>query len=381
MRIPFCRHRFTLSGLNLERFLNLMKQQQIPLFGVRRQESRALECECLSADLPVIAAIAEQRGWKMERIAPLGLSAFFIRMKKRPGIPIGIVLMLIGLFTLSQFVWRVDVQNAGAYQADIVSFLQESGYHTGVPRSRVDAKALESALIRRYPKIAWFHVYVTNITLVVEVSHGVPAPEIPDDEAGDLVATRNGIIHTIRVHAGTPVVKPGDVVQKGDVLIRGVERGRDEQLTPVRAEGEVLARCWDSCTATVPLFDVISTETGREHTDLRIETPWFSYPARMEGPDYLSSNQHITSRPLGGVFVPVYLQRIIWREVSLENMPRDPQEVRREAADAALKLLKNALFGDEIIDKWVDYCMIEDDKLAATVTAERLVDIGVFSSP
>ena len=50
-------------------------------------------------------------------------------------------------------------------------------------------------------------------------------------------------------------------------------------------------------------------------------------------------------------------------------------------ADAALEQLKTALYGYEIIDKWVDYCMIEDDTLAATVTAERLVDIGEFSSP
>ena len=33
-------------------------------------------------------------------------------------------------------------------------------------------------------------------------------------------------------------------------------------------------------------------------------------------------------------------------------------------------------YGYEIIDKWVDYCMIEDDTLAATATAEWLMDIA-----
>jgi len=381
MRIPFGTHRFRISGLNLERFLNLMKQQGIPLRSVRRQEARALVCECCSADLPSIAALAQERGWKLDDITPLGLSALWQKMKKRPGVPVGIALMLVGMLICSQFVWRVEVQGAGAYQADVVSFLQESGYTAGIRRSRVDAKALESALTGRYPQIAWFHAYVTNVTLVVEVSHGVPMPEMANGETGDLVADRNGIIHTIRVHAGTPAVKPGQVVQKGDVLIRGTERGRDEQQTAVRAEGEVLARCWDSVTVTMPLNEIISSETGREYRAVRIHTPWFDWPSTPDEPDFLASNLLICQTPVAGVFFPVFRQTLIYREVSMETAAREVEEVRQEAAGAALKQLKTALFGDEIIDKWVDYCMIEDDTLAATATAERLVDIGVFSSP
>lgn len=381
MRLPLFTHRFILNGLNLERFMNLMQHKEIPLLDIRRQDGRTLVCECYSADLPAISTLADEKGWRMEVLRPLGLSAFVLRMKKRPGIPIGIALMLICVLVLSQFVWRIDIQQAGAYHAEIVSFLQEGGYHSGIPRRRVDAKALESALIYRYPQIAWFHVYVTNVTLVVEVSPGVAMPETISDEPGDVIARQDGIIQSIRVFAGTPAVKAGDVVRKGDVLIHGTERSSDEQLVPVHADGVIMARCWQSCTASIPLYDVRSTETGRETILTRIHTPWFDWPAAAETPDYLASNTYLTHTPVVGAFFPVLLETITCREVSMEYVPRDVQQVQKEAAEAALKLLKNALFGDEIIDKWVDYCMIEDDTLAATVTAERLVDIGEFSSP
>ncbi len=381
MRFPLFTHRFLLNGLNLERFLNLLQQNGIPLVSLRRKDARTLVCECYSADLSAISALAQEKGWRMEAVCPLGLSAFLLRLKKRPGIPVGIALMLIGMMVFSQFVWRVDVQNAGAYEAEIVSYLQESGYHTGVPRKRVDAKALESALTYRYPQIAWFHVYVTNVTLVVETSPGVAMPEKTGDEAGDLVARRDGIIHAIRTFAGTPQVQAGDVVRKGDVLIRGEERSADGMLVPVHADGTVTARCWDSWTVTMPLSDIQSTETGRETVSVRIHTPWFDWPSQTESPDYLASNTYLTESPLVGAFFPVFLHTLIHREVSMEYEPRDMEEVRKEASEAALRQLKNALFGDEIIDKWVDYCMIEDDTLAATATAERLVDIGAFSSP
>ena len=55
---------------------------------------------------------------------------------------------------------------------------------------------------------------------------------------------------------------------------------------------------------------------------------------------------------------------------------RDWQSVCQEAEKAAVEQLKSALFGYEIIDKWVDYCMIEGETLAATAAAEWLMDIG-----
>ena len=77
-----------------------------------------------------------------------------------------------------------------------------------------------------------------------------------------------------------------------------------------------------------------------------------------------------------GCFFPVWRKTTVLREVSLEYARRSEAEVRAEAGDAALERLKTLLYGYEIIDKWVDYCMIEDDTLAATAPAEWLMDIA-----
>ena len=62
MRLPLFTHRFRLNGLNLERFMNLIKQREIPLVSLRRQDARTLVCECYSADLPAISALAQGKG-------------------------------------------------------------------------------------------------------------------------------------------------------------------------------------------------------------------------------------------------------------------------------------------------------------------------------
>ena len=378
MRLPLCIHQFVLEGLNLERFLALMQKQEIPLLHVTRRDAKTLICRCYSADLTAVTALAGEKGWRISGIRAMGLSAFVQRMKKRPGIPVGLVLMLVLLSVLPRFIWRVEIRQAGPYHADISSFLTECGCRPGIPRTAVDAKKLEEQLLLRYPEIAWFQVYAEQGTLIVEATHGVPMPQMPSNEQGDLVAQTDGIVSSVLVYAGTAAVKSGDVVRKGDLLIRGEERGEDDTAVPVRADGVVLARCWQSAAVHMPLYTIQRAETGRETVVSQLCTPWFALGNAEDSPAYLASNLTITVTPVGGAFIPLWQQKRVYREVSMERIPRDVEEVKREAAEAALKKLKSELFPDEIIDKWVDFSMIEDDKLAVTVTAERLADIGGF---
>ncbi len=128
-------------------------------------------------------------------------------------------------------------------------------------------------------------------------------------------------------------------------------------------------------------YEIISEETGRESLISRIRTPLGAFPEALEEPGFLAYNTYAEALPVVGCFFPVVLERVIRREVSMEYQPRDPAQVRSEAAQAALKHLKTKHFGDEIIDKWVDYCMIEGGSLAATATVEWLMDIGGTSVP
>ena len=375
-RLPACVHRFTVDGLNLERFLNAVSKEGIPLRRVERTHSRGLCCECFSADLPALRSLVQEKGWRMENVQPLGLSALWNSMLARPGIPIGAVLAVAAALILSQFIWQVDVRNAGAYQTEVRSFLSESGFAPGMMRRSIDAKALERTLSYRYPEVAWFRVYATGITLVVEVTQGTAPPALPDASPQDVYAQHDGIVESIRVYAGTAAVKPGQAVKTGDVLIRGMERAADGAEAPVAAEGVVMARCWRSVIVRMPLKEIISQETGRETVWSRIRMPVICWPEAEPDASFLAWNTYVERLPIGGCFLPVQYERVTQREVSMEFQTRTEAEVRSEAEKAAFQHLKNTLFGNEIIDKWVDYCMIEDEILALSATAEWLMDIS-----
>lgn len=375
-RLPLCTHQFTLTGLNLERFLNLLSRQGVPVLSARRTGPRTLECRCYSADAAAIRLLAEEKGWRVDDLRPAGLSAALHRLRRRPGLLIGGALTLVLLVVLSQFVWRVEVHQAGAYQADIAAYLAQEGYGPGRLRSTVDAAALEAALTRRYPRVAWFHVYVRFVTLVVDVTQGVPMPELSPSQPGDVVAQRDGIIQRIAVFAGTARVQAGDAVRAGQVLIAGQERGADGELAPVAARGEVLARCWQSQRVSLPRYEILSGETGRQTVQTRLCTPLLAYPQQTESPPYLAWNTYVEKQPVGGCFFPLWLETITQKEIWQQYALRDEETVGREARQAALEKLAEALAAYEIIDKWVDYCMIEGDTITASATAEWVMEIG-----
>lgn len=375
-RLPFVTCRFTLTGLNLERFMNTLQKEGVPLLSARRTGARTLECACYLRDLLRVRQLAGEKGWRVTRERPAQLAALWEALKKRPGALLGAALALAAALVLSQFVWRVEINGAGPYRADIAAYLTEAGYVPGARRDALDASALERNLTLRYPEVAWFHAYVSNVTLVVDVTRGVPMPELPSAQPGDVVALRDGIVDSVRVYAGTAAVQAGDAVRAGQVLIRGEERGADGATVPVAARGAVIARCWLTHTVEMSMLEIRSEETGREAAVQQIVTPWFSLPAAPETPDFLASNAYITQTPVVGCFFPVWRKTTVLREVSLEYARRPEAEVRAEAGQAALDRLKTLLYGYEIIDKWVDYCMIEDDTLAATATAEWLMDIA-----
>ena len=381
MRAPYFHCRFELEGLNLERFLRLLADADISLYLAKRTGTRRMVCECHEADLPTIRALIAEKGWRLASVTPIRLAAVRRLLRRQWGIPVGCALMLAVVIALFQFVWRVEVLGAGAYRGELLAYLRERSIAVPTAKAALSPAALEAELYRRYPKIAWFSVYVHDVTLTVECAQGV----FPPDEAGagslDVVASRDGIVDTITVFAGTATVRKGELVRKGQVLIQGVERAADEQTVPIRAEGRVLARCWHSSEATVSTRVTNSERTGRSSEIVSVCAPWFSLVVRGEAPAYLASETERAVTPVVGAYFPLWLQRDVLHELALAYAERDRAEVEQEAAEAAKRKLALAIGSDQIVDKWVDYCMIERNTLTARATAEIIVDIAAYAPP
>ena len=159
--------------------------------------------------------------------------------------------MLFALFFVTAFflltrtlVWDVRIDgNDTLSDSEIEDVLRENGFWIGASWSDVDSSSVEAAVLASHPEIAWISLNRRGTVAYVEIieSENVGIRDEIVPLYSNILADRDGVVEEITVKSGAAVVKIGDVVRKGDILISGVvetERG----VTLCRAEGTVRAR-------------------------------------------------------------------------------------------------------------------------------------------
>lgn len=376
--------RLRIKGLNAEKLINAARNKGIPLSSVRREQNRELSVRLPARHEKAFREIAEEKGFWAGESVPEGMLRLKKGILKRWSLPLGAFLACGLIIGLLGRVWVIRVENAGPYEGEVKAVLQEMGVQAGVSKSGVSLSALREKLEWRLPQIQWAHARWDGVALVVRLERGAsPPPDDSGDGRMDVVAESDGCIRRLTAYAGTPLVKPGDMVKAGQVLIRGEEKGKDGAAVPVRARGEALASVWYAVRVRVPLTYLRSSPTGRFASRRVIASPFYSL-SFTDTPDYLTCDVEKTALPLGGAWAPIWLEKETYAEAALEKTSRDQEEARREAESAALRAVEEALIDDEIVDKWINFSMIEGDSMIAEAVGEAIRDIGrrqAVSSP
>lgn len=376
---PVCEH-IRLQGLGVEKQLTALQKMGYTLCDVRRMDIRTIEFGYEKKHGDDIRAYLTQRGFTCTLLPPRGAAKHLSSFRTFYPLTVFSLCMLLILSISMQFIWRVDINGAGAYIGEVRAFLQEENIRPGRSMESINLKSLSEKLTYRLPRVAWVRASFKGLTLAIDVTQGVPMPDIETNGGnGNLIALQDGVIESIAVYAGTAAVKAGDTVQKGDILIYGHERGSNETLTPVRARGKVIARTYIEESAAISTASYQSCRTGNFKEQIYFHLPSFSF-SFTPAPAYLTSEYESAITPLGGAWLPIYMEKRLVYEVYLEQNTPDMTVLQAEAARLAMqKLLLLCGENDEIIDKWLDYSMIEGGTILATATAEVWADIGLFS--
>ena len=369
---------FRVSGLSVEKLLNEAQKQGIRFLGIQRESNRDITVHAFARDYDSLRQLAQEKGYQVGEAAPEGLLQGLTRLKRRMGLLAGAAIGIgLVIFALS-FVWNIHILNAGPYEGEVRAYLNELGIKPGTKRSQIDLGRLRDQLEWRLPQVKWIRTEWAGVSLRVLLDQGTPPPEIESQgKPGDVVASEDGVITRINTFAGTPMVKAGDFVRAGQILIRGAEKGANDEIVPVKARGEVMARVWISTRVRMPLNEDVSVPTGKETERRALRVPFFAWYSD-EAPGYLTCDKSISIVPLGGAWMPIQLIREKFQEVMLQKEGRSLEEVKEEGKKAAVFALNQALFSEKTVDKWLNIDMIEGGKITVTATAEVLRSIGRY---
>lgn len=371
-----CQRGFTVEGLNLERFIRQAGERNILLSRLRRS-GRKMSALADEDTLPLLLELAEQGGWRLSIGRRHGAGRIADLIKGRRLLLIALTAAGLCMAVASQMMWRVEIHDAGVYQADLERYLTAQGIRPMIWKRSLDLAALRDELEWRYPKVAWVECGWRGMTLKITLVEGVAQGEtLGHTGAGDVVALRDGVVDSVITVAGTAQVKVGDIVRKGQILILGQERTSDDLIRPVAARGQVLARVWDGAVVRMSAEETSTIYTGESEEVWMVTCPWFSL-WKPEPSQFNDEDVAVRELPLGGLFFPLSYRVETRLEADHVVKPRDLEQLKAEAGIAALRLLRQKIgIHDDLVDKWVDYCMIEGEILEAVGIGERLVDIA-----
>lgn len=228
--------------LKMEKFLNQLSNNKI---NIKKIKKTTVVDYTLVVDERVyheFCAIGEEYGAKISLLHGNNMYRMRKKLLDRKAFILGIFIFVAIIYYLSTKIWVINI-NTDAFVApyEIRTYLNAIGIKEGISKKNIDVFQLEKKIPEVNGNVVWVRARVTGTQLEINVSERQNPPSIIEDNTiCDVIAKKDGIINRIYTLSGTATVKEGDLVEKGDILIKG-EQGNEENIYEVRAEGMVLA--------------------------------------------------------------------------------------------------------------------------------------------
>ncbi len=257
------------TGLKTERFINILVQNDIKLYNVKKRDEGTY-VKLNTVDYRKIKEAVRITGVRTKIMRKQGMGFFFFRNRKRYFFAAGLLVFIAANILLSDRIYKISITGNTYYSdREIYEFLQTVGVEYGKHTKNINCSFLEDELRKRFPEISWISVNTEGSRLNVSIKEEENAV-IPDydEEPCDLIAEKDGEVYEIIVRTGTPMVKKGDMVEKGKVLVSSkVEYtgfyGENFGCRYVHSDADIKIKCINDYYETVNRKYEIKEYTGR----------------------------------------------------------------------------------------------------------------------
>lgn len=236
-----------LYGFSPERFMNLCNNHGIELWNVEpagegyefyMHIKGFLSCKDFLRKTKTRVVIRNK----------LGLPFLLFKYRKRKLFFAGLLGCFLALFIATRFIWAFEISGNRRFTEDMfLAFLESQQVYYGMSIEALDIDGFEKALREEYDYIIWASAKIegTKLHVTIKENDVEHTGETAAPETGDMRAAISGTVVSMVTRAGVPLVKPGDEVNEGDVLISGIIpiMNDDETLRTyheIRADGDVV---------------------------------------------------------------------------------------------------------------------------------------------
>ena len=235
--------RVTVEGYYIERFINICTTSKILIWNLKRDKGVRLYLNIGINDFYRIVKIAKKLKCKVKINKKRGIPFIINKYRKRKVFLISLFIIIITIYVSTGYIWNIEIQiednlKLENLKEDIIS----AGLKTGMKKEEIHTEEIINQIRLKRNDISWIGIELKGTNAIVRAVKAKEAPEIIDEnDYCNIVATKSGTITKIIAQNGTALVKPGDEVEKGQVLIQGAMKGKYTGIRYVHSLGEVKA--------------------------------------------------------------------------------------------------------------------------------------------
>ena len=380
---------WNITGAFPERMLNLCGEYRLAFWHLRWVDGTSFIFRTALADRKRVEELAGRAMCDAQVISRRGVGAAAGGVVSRWGFLLGLALCLTAVSFLSKFLLVVEVSgNQQVADAVILSELQRLGVRPGAYGPDIAVREAANEALMALPELSYMAINIYGTRAEVLVRERTESPDLLKEKVpADVVAVTDGIILDIRTDSGQALVKDGDIVAAGEVLIAGNIDLKEPQYSKidlgylvVHAAGEIRARTWRTLEESVPLEMGKKEYTGAESTLCGIKILWEQVDFFENSSISYERYDKITCTRMlivAGREVPLGLITTTLREYTVTRTPLNVEEAEERLKQLLQQRLDDLMDANDGIVLRSDFVTrMADGLLTVTLLVECEEEIG-----
>ena len=176
-------------------------------------------------DFRKLKPIMRKTKTKVKVVERYGFPFFLQKYRNRYFLYSGILAGVLFLIFMSSFVWKIEIEgNVRCSDEEIKMFLETINISEGKSKKEISCEQIAKLMRENFDDVIWVSASMDGVELKIEVKENMD--RVYEDETEkispmDIIADKSGMITSIITSKGKPLVKAGDIVEKGDILVSG----------------------------------------------------------------------------------------------------------------------------------------------------------------
>lgn len=327
-----------ISGWERERFINLCCKKGITLWNCQSDEE-SVTVRMTRKDFFKTRQIRRKKCHATVKIIKKrDVKYFLTRYRRNYSILTGFIIAFTLMFVQSRFVWDIEIDgNNVNTDSTVYKFLNEIGVEVGDKTSDIDTEMIEKRIKNELFGVTWVNVRLEGNVLKISMDESkADIIDVDDNKGQSIISLYDGTVESIITRSGTPLVKAGDEVHTGDVLVENKVTVPDDyeeniQEFSVDAEADIYIRTILSYDEELEAGYEDKIYTGKTMTTYGFDVGKYEinigFPRRIK--EYTKTVVNDNLRIGKKLSMPIDIRKTVLREYNTQECEYSRQEAEQ----------------------------------------------------